>query len=183
MGAAPIDSLNSMRPLIEADRGIDAGISAKALLSAMTLDWGVDSQRDAGIQTVDFADECDRESLDDSHHKLTTYVVKLAEARIPIFLVGPSGTGKSKVGRKIADEILEIPYGETPMSAGATPSWLLGRMSFPDGSEAKLDIPPAASMEELTRLLIQAVASLKDTTSYKISHFLKIFSGGGIFAV
>jgi cobaltochelatase CobS len=41
-------------------------------------------------------------------------------------LVGPAGTGKSFIARQLS-EYLEIPYGETPMSPGATRGDLLGR--------------------------------------------------------
>jgi len=180
-GASPVDSLNSMRPVLEAKRGLAAGISAAAMLYAMSIHWSPETRAEAGIREINFIDEADRDLLDETHHAVTGYVVKLAEARIPIMLVGPSGTGKSGLMRKIASEILEVQFGDCPMSAGATPSWLLGRMTFPDGSEAKIEVPEAADMEDLTRLLVEAVSNLSDTTSYKISHFLKCFTEGGVF--
>lgn len=147
-GATPVDSLDSMRPVLEAMRGIVSGISAKALLFSMCAHWSIETRHDAGIADVDFHAEADGDLLDSTHHKLTGYVAKLAEARIPILLVGAAGTGKSRLLRKLATEILELPYGETPMTAGATPSWLLGRHTI---------------------------------NGYQVSHFLEIYSNGGVF--
>lgn len=61
----------------------------------------------------------------DGAHQYLGYVMVLAQARIPIFLVGPSGCGKSFMARDLADAI-EFEYGELPLTAGATPSWLVG---------------------------------------------------------
>ncbi len=58
-------------------------------------------------------------------HEFLGYVMVLAKARIPIFLVGPSGSGKSFLMRDLADA-LEVEYGELPLTAGASPSWLSG---------------------------------------------------------
>jgi hypothetical protein len=126
----PIDSI-SMRPILAAKTGIPNGIPARALLHAMAIHWPSDVRQSAGIEDFSFEAlaEVTPQEVDklngEKVHNLTGYALKLARARIPIMLVGPSGSGKSKVAAQIAD-ILELDYAETPMTAGATPSWLLG---------------------------------------------------------
>jgi hypothetical protein len=124
--ADPIDSL-SMRPVLAAKAGIPRGIPAKALLAAMAMHWAEDVKVSAGIEGFDYLSIS--EDLGENFHPLAGYAVKLAEARIPIMLIGPAGSGKSHVAKQIADK-LDLPYGETPMTAGATPSWLLGRWTM-----------------------------------------------------
>jgi MoxR-like ATPase len=47
-------------------------------------------------------------------------------AGVPVYLVGPKGSGKSYLAKQVA-ECLGRGYGECPLTAGATPTWLLGR--------------------------------------------------------
>jgi hypothetical protein len=136
-GTEKIDTLNN-RPLLDGIRGIRAGISADAMLYAMTMHWPDDIRAEAGIRTVDFANECEPIESDDGEHfhRLAGYVLKLAKARIPIYLVGESGTGKSHLARQLAKLLAcendgePLEYNECPMTAGATPSWLLGNVQM-----------------------------------------------------
>jgi hypothetical protein len=130
-GALPIESLDSMRPVQAARALIDTGISARTLIYAMCLHWPHTSREMAGIETADFLAES--ENLGEGFHKLTGYVKKLAESRTPIMLIGPAGTGKSHIAKQVASLIRTeahsdgLPYGETPMTPGATRGDLLGR--------------------------------------------------------
>jgi hypothetical protein len=124
-----LDSI-SMRPAQAAARLIPAGIPADALLYSMVMHWPEDARRDAGINPFDFA-ALSREIMQDrgitgNYHELFGYALVLAENRQPIMFVGPAGSGKSHIARQLA-EYLELPYGETPMSPGATRGDLLGR--------------------------------------------------------
>ena len=111
-------------------------------------------------------------------HRLSGYILKLMSARIPVMLVGPAGTGKSRVVRDVAEHLYGPgKYGETPMTAGATPSWLIGREGFATGNGNLPEIPEDPTMADLLR----ALHALRQTTSYKISHLLKIYTGGGVF--
>lgn len=137
--AVPLDSLDSMRPIQAARVMIEQGISAKTLLHAMTLHWPEASRTMAGIETVDFLTES--EDLGTGFHRMAGYVLKVATAitqapvnqRFGIMLVGPSGTGKSRLLKQVASLVKTeswpdgIPYGETPMTPGATRGDLLGR--------------------------------------------------------
>ena len=64
-----------------------------------------------------------------SHEKLPV-VLHLAQAGIPILLVGPAGSGKTKLAAQVA-EALSLPFTFNSMSAGVTESSLLGRV-LPD---------------------------------------------------
>jgi hypothetical protein len=66
-------------------------------------------------------------------HPLFGYALLIAESRIPMMLIGPAGTGKSHLTEQLANYMTtdahpeRLPYGESPMSAGASRSDLLGR--------------------------------------------------------
>jgi len=131
-GTPPIDDL-AMRPLLAAKVAIREGIPARALLFSMTMHWPDEVRRDAGIETFNFESESEPIAAPNGkrYHKLAAYVLKLARARVPIMLIGPAGTGKSRLLRDVAELLgnemgMDFPYGETPMTAGATPSWLVG---------------------------------------------------------
>jgi hypothetical protein len=123
----------SMRPAQAAAKLIPAGIPADALLHSMTMHWKPEIRREAGIADFDFkslsAEIMRDRGIDfDGKHDLFGYVLVLAEQRQPIMLVGPAGTGKSHIAFQLSEH-LELPYGETPMTAGATRGDLLGRMT------------------------------------------------------
>ncbi len=125
-----VDSI-SMRPAQAASRLIPAGIPVEALLCSMAMHWPTDVRRDAGITDFDYAG-FSRQVMNDrgipagEFHELFGYALLLAEERQPIMFVGPAGSGKSHVAKQLAG-YLELPYGETPMSPGATRGDLLGR--------------------------------------------------------
>lgn len=150
----PLDSIG-MRPVETAAKLIPAGIPADALLAAMVLHWPKDAKSDAGISDFDFVklsrQICEEKGIEpDGKHELFGYVLTLAEERIPIFLVGPMGTGKSYLAKQIADH-LELPYGETALSEGATRGDMLGRLT------ASPDRP------------------------FILSKFCEVYAGGGVF--
>lgn len=123
----------SMRPVQAASNLIPAGIPAAALLHSMTLHWKPEIRREAGIPDFDFVAlsrqiMTEREIDPAGKHELFGYVLVLAENGQPIMLIGPAGTGKSHLAHQIA-EFLNVEYGETPMTSGATRGDLLGRMT------------------------------------------------------
>jgi MoxR-like ATPase len=130
-----------MRPVVAAARLIPDGMPADALLSAMAKSWDNDARENAEIPAFDTANftpkfsDSDREIWErriretpksGGEHPMMAYVEMLAKNRQPIFLVGPAGTGKSYIAKQIAEK-LGLPYGETPMTPGATRGDLLGR--------------------------------------------------------
>lgn len=162
-GALPIDSLDSMRPIQAAKHCIDAGISARTMLHAMTLHWPKVSREMAGIEDVDFIAES--ETVGEGFHALTGYVLRLMRASLAaeldpksqgfgIMLIGPAGTGKSRL-LKMAAKLIKtdahpdgLPYAETPMTPGATRGDLLGRHTI---------------------------------SGFVPSQFVEVYAGGGVF--
>jgi hypothetical protein len=159
----PLDSLDSMRPIIAARSLIDAGISARALIYSMCIHWPQASREMAGVETVDFLTES--EDLGEGFHRLAGYVKRLAETKVidpysgresrnSIMLIGPAGTGKSHLAKQVAGLIRTdahpngLPYGETPLTPGATRGDLLGRHTV---------------------------------SGFIPSQFVEIYSGGGVF--
>jgi hypothetical protein len=151
-GALPLDSLDSMRPVEDARKAIDKGISAQTLLYSMVMHWPQASREMASVPTADFLAES--EELGDGFHHLAGYVLKLCQARLNVMLIGPAGTGKSRIARQVASLIQTeahpdgLPYGETPMTPGATRGDLLGRHTI---------------------------------GGFVTSKFVEIYSGGGVF--
>jgi AAA domain (dynein-related subfamily) len=134
-GTLPIDSLDTMRPIEAAKQLIESGISAKTLVYAMVLHWPKASREMANVPDADFIDES--ESLGEGFHKLAGYVMKLCRASrgqgFGVMLIGPAGTGKSRIAKQAASLIKTeahpngLPYGEAPLTPGATRGDLLGR--------------------------------------------------------
>ncbi len=123
-GDPAIDQLESNRTLIDANKLIDVGISAKLLRYVMVMHWPRAALDMAGVEVIDFREHS--EKIDDGFHYLSGYILKLIEAKVNIMIIGPSGTGKSHVLRQVA-EYLDMPYGETAINDGATRGDLLGR--------------------------------------------------------
>ena len=138
----PIDNI-SMRPAQAAAKLIPAGIPADTLLLAMTMHWAPDTRRDAGIDSFDFNTRGQVEShpaflkvsrevmrsrkiSGEGKHELFGYLLLLVENGINTMLIGPAGTGKSHIAEQVAAH-MNLPYGETGMSAGASRGDLLGR--------------------------------------------------------
>jgi hypothetical protein len=146
----------SVRPAQAAARLIPAGIPAAALLHAMLLHIKPEIRRnDLLVPDFDFLKLSgeimqQREINPSGRHGLFGYVLVLAEERQPVMLIGPAGTGKSFLARQIS-EYLELNYGETPMTPGATRGDLLGRMT--------------ANPEQ----------------PFILSQFAEIYGGGGVF--
>lgn len=151
-GTEPLDSLDSLRPVLGAKAMINQGIPVETCIASMCLHWPSASKADAGIPEADFAAESGERM--DGYHSLAGYVLKLAKARIPVFLIGPAGSGKSHLPKQIASLIKTeahpngLPYAEAPMTNGASRGDLLGK-NLANG--------------------------------YIISKFVEIYSGGGVF--
>lgn len=128
----PIDDLGN-RPEWAAARLIPAGIPVEALLDTMTLHWPQDARNECGITKFDFKtlskNIAKERGIDISDkHEMFGYLVVLVENRIPVWMGGPQGTGKSTLARQIAEH-LGLPYGEIGLNAGASRSDLLGRLT------------------------------------------------------
>jgi dynein-related subfamily AAA family protein len=126
----------STRAVDNSCRAVLHGIKRNELMHAITVTWPEDSKNEFKTWTELWkptnhnAIDTDRyPSPLKNSHRVFGYVCTLAEARIPIYLVGPAGCGKSFMARDLADA-LDLEYGEVPLTAGATPSWLAGAQTM-----------------------------------------------------
>lgn len=150
-GSPPIDDLNGMRPVQAAMHAIAKGIPARAMLHAMSLHWSPETRQQAGIDSVDTTNLFPRVPGTDSkgrpYHRDFGYVLKLVEANkssggiLPIMLVGPAGVGKTTLCEQLAEH-LGLDFAATPLTAGATPSWLLGRYVLKMGEDGGYNVSP-----------------------------------------
>ena len=83
-------------------------------------------------------------------HACFEQAVKLAANREPIFLIGPTGSGKSYMARQVAQACLKLdgtneslPYSEVPCSAGISEGHLMGKL-LPTGEQGSFEFHHAA---------------------------------------
>ena len=83
-------------------------------------------------------------------HKFFDRAVKLSVNREPIFLIGPTGSGKSYLARQVAEATLKsdgsqesLPYSEVPCSAGISEGHLMGKL-LPTGEQGSFQFHDAA---------------------------------------
>lgn len=119
----------SYRPVKDGARMITAGIPVEACIHAMTLHWEDADRRQAGIRSYDPAV--------DFPGGLHAYLDTLVKAGVLIFLYGPAGMGKSYWCEQLAER-MDVPFAFTPMTEGAMPSWLLGKVDMEGFKGTKL---------------------------------------------
>jgi len=85
------------------------------VLNAMVIDWPDDCRSQLGVSNLAPLTNGD----------ILEWCKTLASLRIPIYFKGEAGFGKSVMAKRLAKE-MGLPYGECPMAAGASPSWLAG---------------------------------------------------------
>jgi hypothetical protein len=174
-GNDPVDSIEGMRPVLDAKKAIKEGISAAHLAAVMALHWPTATREMAQIPTADFITES--EDLGEEFHQVTGYVLKLAKARMNIMLVGPAGTGKSEICKQVASLIRTedhpngLPYAETAMSPGATRGDLLGRHTIGGMSEGFKALVHYMDTGEV----------LDIPESFVVSEFQRCYEFGGVF--
>jgi len=196
----PVDTI-SLRPVKAGNRLIDAGVPVEALVNAMCIDWKDGVKSDARVPAFDYAafsaevmagrthprvsgDEFTRmDGKVERLHNLFGYALILAECRQSIMLVGPAGTGKSHMLRQLAD-YMELPYGETAMSPGATRGDLMGRHTIGGldraiALSALLRTETAPETQESLRAALQAVSN-GDGGGFISSVFNDLYGGGGL---
>jgi hypothetical protein len=135
--ARKLESLDSMRIVIDGARAIMAGIPCEALISAIEAPWPVETRGHAAAYrpsdaelippipagTYDYARFAPRPSK--FAHATSEYVARLVGANVPVWLHGPAGTGKSTAA-KYAAKTAGIPYYEVNLS-GAMVSAIKGK--------------------------------------------------------
>jgi len=126
-----IDTI-SMRPVTEGVKAHKIGIPLQAMANAITLHWSPESKETAGCIDFDIEKYAKKLGVPEGYHKLSPYIRKLAEARIPILLVGDKGTGKSYIAKQLSEE-LGLEFGYLSLNGATTPSWFFGNWT-PDPS-------------------------------------------------
>lgn len=121
-----MDTLGMRVPIFAKRMNEISGIPFEAALYSATMHWPEDVRSSQGIEKYDVTSFGEAEEGD---HKAMPYLLALAKARILICLVGEPGVGKSHAAEQLANR-LDLPFGMTPMTAGATPSWLLGSITM-----------------------------------------------------
>jgi hypothetical protein len=119
-----LESVSGNRPAKNGAKMLKQGLPTEALLHALALDWPEEARRRYGISEYDVT-AFRNGAVPEGRHPAYSYVHRAMQARIPIALIGPSGTGKSTLCQQIAED-MGLPYGMVPMTAGATPSWIVG---------------------------------------------------------
>lgn len=74
-------------------------------------------------------------------HPLMPKVLALINAGLNVLLVGPAGCGKTHLAHQIAD-VLQVPFASISYTAGASESWLVGRM-LPTGEAGRFEYRPS----------------------------------------
>jgi hypothetical protein len=119
-----LESVSGNRPAKNGARMLSQGIPTEAILHALALDWPSEARSRYGIRDYDVSTFTNGD-VPENRHPAYAYFDKAARARVPIALIGPSGTGKSTLCKQWADD-QGMNFGFVPMTAGATPSWLVG---------------------------------------------------------
>lgn len=119
-----LEAVSGNRPAKNGAKLLKQGIPTEALLHALALDWPDEARQRYGIRDYDVT-KFRNGPVPEHRHPAYAYVHKAMEARIPVALIGPSGTGKSTLCQQIAED-MGLDYGMVPMTAGATPSWIVG---------------------------------------------------------
>lgn len=116
------------RPFENGARMLAVGIPEAAVLDACTMDWPQDARKTNGIDRFDVNKF--GEPIDGKHRSLP-YILALIKARVPVYLVGPAGTGKSHLAADVA-EVLGLPFEAIPCAEGISVAWFSGR-NMPGG--------------------------------------------------
>lgn len=111
----------STRAFVHGRNAVLQGIEPDDYLWSIGANWSDDVRSAAGLNySVDYA----RYAIPGTP-KLLGFVVRLMLAGIPVYLYGPTGSGKSVLASKVA-EYLEVSYGEIALSLGVSRTDLFG---------------------------------------------------------
>lgn len=111
----------STRAFVHGRNAVIHGIEPDDFLWSIGANWSDDVRSAAGLNySVDYG----RYAIEGTP-KLLGFVVRLMLAGIPVYLYGPTGSGKSVLASKVA-EYLNVPYGEIALSLGVSRTDLFG---------------------------------------------------------
>lgn len=136
-GRKGMESLDSMRVIIEGVKALKLGLPVEALISAIEAPWTAETRAQAAAYrpsredlkpripegTYDYGAYAPRPSK--FAHCTSEYVARLVAANVPVWLHGPAGTGKSSAARYGAKQA-GLAYYEVNLS-GAMVSAIKGK--------------------------------------------------------
>ena len=195
----PLDEVG-MRPVEFGAAMIAQGIPQRAVKHACTLHYPRERRVALGVTDYNVADFRKGERVEGVHMALP-YCVAVAESRdfdgyrVPLALIGPKGTGKSRLAKDLAKELTrrhgrEFPFGFVSMTSGTSPSAFNGRPRIADDGTMALITALAASadvtedQDEAEKLARKAMILAKrayEQGDTVMSQFVKVYGGGGVF--
>jgi hypothetical protein len=119
------DDIVSYRPFAEGKKMLDAGIPVEACLHAFALTWEDAARKEANVPSYDPKRFKNGRRRKAGQSAVVNYCLALAEARVPIQLVGPAGSGKGTIAQQICDE-MGLPLRRVSLTGGASLGFLLG---------------------------------------------------------
>lgn len=139
-------------------------------------------QKSKGIAEVHVKDGSKTRKIQGIFHEKFPRIMSLATARKPIFLYGPTGSGKTFIGGQVA-EALDLPFNFCSCTAGMSEGQLNGRLmptvpnkdailhEYRELKKKKVDSAAAATL----------ALALAGGFSYIIGQFIDTFENGGVF--
>jgi AAA domain (dynein-related subfamily) len=189
-----------MRPFIGAAEMLTAGLPIDAIWQSIRMGWPPEAYRATDFDSMlrytpqhpDGAGEYERYTFDyrkfgeriPGLHRAAAYVLKLWEIRQPTLLVGPSGTGKTRLVEDICKHISEkfsrdYAFGFASMSRGTSPSTFNGRPLISDNATMLPFLLAMSQGDFDTARKISDKAQAAGNTV--ISQWQRIYGGGGAF--
>jgi hypothetical protein len=177
-----------LRPAQNAAKLLTQGVPAPAIKHALTLHYPAEARRQLGVARFDPTTFTPRNwgavtvpadvAAHDGRHKALPYALAVANAGIPLALVGPPGTGKTTLAQSLAGE-LDTAFGMVSMTRGTSPSAFNGRPRIGSDGIAPLVHALIARGEVAAALeLAQGAAAQGDVAE---SQFVRIYRDGGVY--
>ena len=183
-GGLVLDSIG-MRPVEYGKKMLEQGFSVDFCLYAMSLHWSEEDRENAGMPR-NFDQTTEIRQVYDGLHEKYDLAMRHAIARVPQMYVGPSGSGKSHLARDVSKGLSElwkreVSYAECPMTAGATPSWLLGKQKLSLTTPSILQIIASwPKMDTKVKKVVQKLLEDGEEQFIK-AEFTEIYKHGGVF--
>jgi dynein-related subfamily AAA family protein len=177
-----------LRPAQNAAKLLTQGLPPKAIKHALTLHYPPEARRSLGVENFDPTTFAPKHwgpvtvpadvAAHDGKHKALPMCAAIANAGVPLALIGPPGTGKTTLAQSLAGE-LGVDFGMVSMTRGTSPSAFNGRPRIGSDGVAALVHALIARGEVAAALeLAQDAAKSGDVAE---SQFVKIYRDGGVF--